>query len=442
MNMKKIYSSVYEKIFESSIARGYKKNGEYYPLAPSLILGHDPLIAMIVDDFKKAGFKIDKNMRSRLLFAADHFAPPSTAERADILKKFLDFSYGEKIENVKVFEGICHQLMVESEMARPFSFIAGSDSHTVTAGALSSIASGYGSMDILSAMVSGIIYEKKFPVKGVNFFGDTPPFITGRDMGLEVIRQIGEGEGNNTVLEYSDNTSGNICMDDRYAIANASIECGASAGIFSPDGSLLWHLITRDGRGSKASYEKLFDEFTADIEPDHEVNIHIDTGSMNSKIAVPHNFSKIVDVSAVSNVRADQVFVGSCASGRISDFKNMCEAIDAISKKTRRKNIKKDPRVRLIVTPSSQKVYLAAIKLGYIEKLIGFGAVITNPSCGPCGGIDKGLIGSGEVCLSTSTRNFRGRMGSMNSEIYIASHLTAVFTAYTGTITAPEEFYS
>lgn len=440
--MKKIYSSVYEKIFDSSIAHGRKKSGEYYPLAPSLILGHDPLIAMIVDDFKKAGFKIDKSVRSRLLFVADHFAPPSTAERADILKKFLDFSYGEKIKNIKVFEGICHQLMVESDMAKPFSFIAGSDSHTVMAGALSSIASGYGSMDILSAMVSGVIYEKKFPVKGVNFCGDAPSFITGRDIGLEVIRIVGEGEGNNTVLEYSDNTSEGVRMDDRYAIANASIECGAAAGIFSPDELLMDHLITRDGSRTKSGYEKLFSEFTADIRPDHEVNIHIDTGSMNSKIAVPHDFSKIVDVSAVSNVRADQVFVGSCASGRISDFKYMCEAIELISGKTRRKSARKSPKVRLIVTPSSQKVYLEAIKLGYIEKLIGFGAVITNPSCGPCGGIDKGLIGSGEVCLSTSTRNFRGRMGSMNSEIYIASPLTAVFTAYTGVITAPEEFYS
>ena len=441
MNMKKAYSSVYEKIFDASISRDHKKNGEYYPLKPSLILGHDPLIAMIIDDFKKSGFRIDKNMRSRLLFVADHFAPPSTAGRADILKKFLDFSYGEKIENIRVFEGICHQLMVESEMARPFSYIAGSDSHTVMAGALSSIASGYGSMDILSAMVTGVIYEKKFPVKGVNFYGDKLPFITGRDLGLEVIRLIGEGEANNTVLEYSDNTAGNICMDDRYAIANASIECGAAAGIFSPDEVLLGHLIARDGVRTKVSYEKLFDEFTAGVEPDHEVNIHIDAGSVSSKIAMPHDFSKIVDVSEVSGVRADQVFVGSCASGRISDFGYMCEAIDAISKKRRRKSVKKDPKVRFIVTPSSQKVYLEAIKLGYIEKLIGFGAVITNPSCGPCGGIDKGLIGSGEVCLSTSTRNFRGRMGSMDSEIYIASPLTAVFTAYAGTITAPEEFY-
>ncbi|HNY10388.1 MAG TPA: aconitase family protein [Candidatus Wallbacteria bacterium] len=439
--MKKIYSSVYEKIFESSIARGREKSGDYYPLRPSLVLGHDPLIAMIVDDFKAAGFKIDKNVRSRLLFVADHFAPPSTAERADILKKFLDFSYGEKIENVKVFEGICHQLMVESEMARPFSYIAGSDSHTVMAGAISSIASGYGSMDILSAMTTGVIYEKKFPVRGVNFYGDKAPFITGRDLGLEVIRLIGEGEGNNTVLEYSDNTSGCVFMDDRYAISNASIECGASAGIFSPDEILLGHLIMRGGPGTKRSYEKLFDEFTADVKPDYEVNVHIDAGSMNSKIALPHDFSKIIDVAGVSNVSVDQVFVGSCASGRISDFQYMCEAIGSISKKARRKNVKKDPKVRLIVTPSSQKIYLEAIKLGYIEKLIGFGAVITNPSCGPCGGIDKGLIGSGEVCLSTSTRNFRGRMGSMDSDIYIASPLTAIFTAYAGKITAPEEFY-
>jgi len=437
----KTYNSIYQKIYFNAVSGELEPVGEYRPLRPDFILGHDPLIAILIDDFKSSGFKIENQIKDKCFFTADHFAPPATAERANILKKFINFSTENEIKQTHIFEGICHQLMVESVKAKPFSFIAGSDSHTVTAGALSAFAVGYGSMDILSALASGVIYEKEEPVIAVKLTGTPKEYITGRDLGLEIISKIGEGRANHKVLEITDMTGNKISMDDRFAVSNMAVECGATSGIFVPDYILANYLAERESMSS-GHFKNLFKEFESDIDYEYNEKYFISTGNLSSKIAVPHNFSKVINVRDLGrDIKLDQVFIGSCACGRLKDFADMCRCIDMISGKRAGKNIKKSPGVRLIITPSSQKIFLEAMERKYIQKLVEFGAVITNPSCGPCGGIDKGIIGDGEICLSTSTRNFQGRMGSMTSEIYIASAVTAISSAYIGKITAPEEFY-
>ncbi|PIU18973.1 MAG: 3-isopropylmalate dehydratase [Elusimicrobia bacterium CG08_land_8_20_14_0_20_59_10] len=439
--MATIYRNFYEKIFELAVAGSPKPAGGYYALAPGLILGHDPLIALLVDDFRELRRKMPRGVNGKCFFTADHFAPPSTIERAGILKKFLDFSAEEKIRTVKVFEGICHQLLVESPQARPFSFIIGSDSHTVTAGALASVAAGYGSMDILGALATGAVREKKYPVIGVRFTGKKKRFVTGRDIGLEIIARIGEGGAANRVLEYSDETAARIHIDDRFSVSNASVECGAFTGLFRPDAVLLEYLAKRDNRSVK-ELGRYFSDYASDVGAGFDSSLGIDLSGLNPRVALPHDFSDIRDVSRLRRgVALDQVFIGSCASGRLLDFKYMCDTLDALGTRYRKTAVKKAPRVRLIVTPSSKNIYLRAMRAGYLEKLVNFGAVITNPSCGPCGGIDKGILGENEVCLSTSTRNFRGRMGPFSSEIYIASPVTAILSAFTGKITPPEEVF-
>lgn len=435
------YRNFYEKIFELAADGKVKPVGGYSAVVPDLILGHDPLIAIMADDFRKLGKGMPRGVREKCFFVADHFAPPSTMERANILKKFLDFAAEEKIRGIRVFEGICHQLLVESPQARPFSFIIGSDSHTVTAGALSSVAAGYGSLDILNALATGAVYEKKYPVIGVRFTGKMKCFVTGRDIGLEIISRIGEGGAANRVLEYFDGTAGGIHMDDRFSISNASVECGAFTGLFRPDDILLEYLAKRDSRPVK-ELSRCFSGYASDVGNCFDSSLEIDLSGLNPRIALPHDFSDIRDVSRLRRgMELDQVFVGSCASGRLLDIKYMCDALDALGRRCKKAAVKKAPRVRLIVTPSSKDVYLRAIQAGYIEKLVNFGAVITNPSCGPCGGIDKGIIGENEVCLSTSTRNFRGRMGPLSSKIYIASPVTAILSAFAGKITPPEEIF-
>jgi len=439
--MKK-YRTIYEKIYEKSRRPGVKPAGDYKALVPGLILGHDPLVAIMIDDFEKNGFKINPAVKDICFFTADHFAPPASAERANILKKFLDFSFGNDIKNLKIFEGICHQLMVENESLAPFSYVIGSDSHTCTAGALACLASGYGSMDIMHAMVEGHIFEKKFSAVKVDFKGKMPDYIDGRDIALALIKKTGEGGAGDTALEYFDN-SGALEMDDRFSIACATVETGAAAGIFAADNILIDYILKRSGRNKIKFGAAEIEKYYGDISFEYEKTLRFDLSRINPLVAIPHDFSKIYEVESLKkDVMLDQVFIGSCASGRLLDFKRMCETIDRInSKKKTAGGARRNKKTRLIITPASQKIFIEAMKAGYIEKLINFGAVITNPSCGPCGGIDKGIIGGGEICLTTATRNFRGRMGPLDSSVYISSAVTAIYSAYAGIVADPREIY-
>jgi|GEM_PF-309548 len=444
MKKNKEFASAYEKIYYNSALKKIKGIGDYNPLSPSLILGHDPLIAILIDDFEKNGFSFDKNVIDKCFFTADHFAPPASAERAGILKKFLDFSYERGVKNVKVFEGICHQLVVEHEGVDPFSFIIGTDSHTCTAGALCCLASGYGSMDVLYALVKGHILERKFPAVRINFKGSPARHIDGRDIFLLIVKAIGEGMANKKVIEYFDGTRNKLCMDDRFSISCATVETGASSGIFEADSVLAEYLsASRKKKKSRAFYEKEFEDFYSDVIFKYESEITFDLGGLKSMIAHPHGFCVVNEAGGLSkSVKIDQAFIGSCASGRLSDFRRMCETIDRIRSKSGKKLARRNFRTRLIVTPASQKIYLEAIEAGYIQKLIGFGAVITNPSCGPCGGIDKGIIAEGETCVTTATRNFQGRMGPKDSLVYISSAPAAIYSSFAGEIADPGELYA
>lgn len=440
------YRNISDKIYEKSKVSAAGDIGGYAALAPGLILGHDPLIAIMVDDFKKNGFKFDPASKKKCLFTADHFAPPATVERANALKKFLDFSFDNGIKNLRVFEGICHQLMVEDPSAGPFSYIIGSDSHTCTAGALACLASGYGSMDIMHAIVKGYIYERKFPAVRVDFTGTQPGYIDGRDIFLALIAKTGEGGANKMTLEYFDR-GGSIAMDDRFSVACASVETGAAAGIFAADDTLYGYIAQRGCAGRHKFSAAEISRFYSDISFEYDGKMRVDLSGLRPLVALPHDFSNIEPAGGLKEeIKLDQVFIGSCASGRLLDFKRMCEAIDRIEAASYKRGLKKAARssekTRLIVTPASQSVFVTAMKAGYIEKLIKFGAVITNPSCGPCGGIDKGILADGEICLTTATRNFKGRMGPPSSSVYVSSAVTAICSAYAGRITSPEEFYT
>ncbi len=497
----KIYKTIYDKIYDKAICSKIPKMGDYAALRPDFALGHDPLIAIIVDDFERNEFKIERSILSKCFFTADHFAPPANVERANILKKFLDFSYKNKIKNLKIFEGICHQLMVEYNALTPFSYVIGSDSHTCTAGALSCLAAGYGSMDILHALVKGYIYERKYPVVRVNFNGTAPEFIDGRDISFTLIDRTGEGGANGAALEYFD-VNASLAMDDRFSIACATVETGAAAGIFAADNTLTDYIRQRNGgrpdilqikslaapglykknakqpgfilnagrrRNKKTTFPSAswrahggisFERYYRDISFEYDSNIDITLDSLEPLIAQPHDFTNITPVSKIkNNVSLDQVFIGSCASGRFLDFKRMCAIIDLLENKKREKyyyngakqtaasnnvftGIKRAGKTRLIITPASQKIFIEAMKAGYIEKLINFGAVITNPSCGPCGGIDKGIIAGGETCLTTATRNFKGRMGPPSSNVYLSSAATAIYSAYTGKLSDWREIFN
>jgi 3-isopropylmalate/(R)-2-methylmalate dehydratase large subunit len=398
---------------------------EFFRIPVDLVLGHDATIALLIERFQRAGRRIWDP--TRCFFAADHFTPPSTPERADILRRYLAFMKQECVPQDLVFRGISHQLMVEDRRCQPGMVICGADSHTVMAGALGAFACGMGSTDILALLLTGEVLLSIPESIRIEFEGALPDWLSGKDLALEIIRRLGEGGAVDRALEYHDRTRGGLTMDSRFAVANMAVEAGATNGVFVPDDALRRYLAERDGAAGPApGFEGAW------LEPDdgapYVQQLRIDVAALRPLVALPGDLGRIVPADEVEPRAVQQVFLGSCAGGRVEDL-----AIAARVLRGRRVA----PGVRLVVTPASHAVFHACLRNGIFETLSDAGAMITNSSCGACGGIDKGLIGPGEACVSTSNRNFRGRMGSPDGLIYLASALTAAAAALTGTICDP-----
>ena len=410
------------QILKTHIQNGNFSEDDYDEFEVDFVLGHDPTIALLVEDYYKLGGKIwDKQ---KVLFTADHFAPPASQERADVLKKFLDFCKQEEIENLEIFTGICHQLLVEHPAVVPGKLIIGADSHTVTAGALGCFAIGMGSTDVLYGLLTGRIWLRVPECYHIKFIGQQEPFIMGKDIILKLLADFGEDGALYRSLEFEDRTKCGLSMDSRFSISNMVVEGGAKAGIFYPDKMTETFIRAKDG----CSYKS----FTLSDEAVFEKEMTIDVSSIQPQVALPPHPSHSVSVQEAEGESIDQVYIGSCTGGRIEDL-----AIAASILKGKKRN----PYCRLIVIPSSNYIYTKAIENGYIETFIQAGAVIGNPSCGPCGKIDKGILAEGETCLATSNRNFEGRMGGKESKVFLCSTATAAASAIEGKITDPRKFF-
>ena len=396
--------------------------GAYLSTRVDFVLLHDPALALMLSDLEaiKAGVW-DKE---RVLVTIDHFAPPSTVERANLVNEVLSFIKTEAMPHYLIYQGICHQLMVEGPWVGPGMVVIGADSHTTTAGALGCLATGMGSTDILYTIVTGRAWLRPPSAVRVAFTGGLPSAVMGKDIILELLGRAGEGGFLYQALEFYD-MDGGIPMDDRFAICNMVVEGGAKNGLFVPDETTQTYLQARDEHSDHPSGP--FDE-----DPHYTGEVEVDLASLHPKVAVPHSPAQVIDVTEVRGKEIHQVFIGSCTGGRLRDL----EAAAALLRRG-----KVAPGMRLLVSPASQKVYQEAIERGYIQVIIEAGGVILNPSCGPCGGIDKGVLGAGEQCLSTSNRNFQGRLGDPSSKVYLASPLTAAATALRGEITDPREVF-
>ncbi len=397
-----------------------KREGEYLSVNVDFVLLPDPTFALLLSEMKELGRKIwDKK---RVLVTVDHFAPPSTIERANIAKAVISFATEEEIPNHSIYQGICHQLLVEGPWLKPGKLVLGADSHTTTAGALGCLATGMGSTDILYTLVTGTTWLRPPDTVRINLKGKLPPYIMGKDIILELLGRSGEGGFLYQALEFYD-MDGVIFMDDRFAICNMVVEGGAKNGLFCPDKVTRRYLEKRDGH-----CDNWRDSF--DGEPAYIKRTEIDLSSLHPKVALPHSPAQVVDIDDIKGEVIQQVFIGSCTGGRLRD-------LEWTARLLRKRKVA--PGIRLLITPASQKIYQEAIKKRYIQTILEAGGVILNPSCGPCGGIDKGILGAEEKCLSTSNRNFQGRMGDPSSRIYLASPLTAAASALAGRIMDPRE---
>jgi 3-isopropylmalate/(R)-2-methylmalate dehydratase large subunit len=397
-----------------------RREGDFLRAAVDFVLLHDPTLALLLADLKELAAPLwDK---AKVLVTVDHFAPPSSIERANIVQAVLAFVEQQGIANCKTYQGICHQLLVEGPWIGPGMVVVGADSHTTTAGALGCVATGMGSTDILYTLVTGRSWLRPPEAIRVGLFGKMPPAVTGKDVCLAMLGEAGEGGFLYQALEFYDLAKG-IPMDDRFAICNMVVEGGAKNGLFYPDEITWGYLEQRDGKGKRFPWP-------FDGEAAYARRMEIDLASLTPKLALPHSPARVVDVEEGKGTRIDQVFIGSCTGGRLRDMEQAAHILRGRSVA---------PGVRCLVTPASQRIYQQAIERGYIQAIVEAGGVILNPSCGVCGGIDKGILGAGEVCLSTSNRNFQGRMGDPSSLVYLASALTAAATAVKGEITDPRE---
>lgn len=383
------------------------------------LLGHDATTALLIDEFERRKLTIWD--RSRVILTNDHFSPPATIERADISNKFLRFARAQALPHLMIDRGICHQLLVESPLCTPGSLIVGADSHTIMAGGVGACATGMGSSDILFALTTGTTWLRRPATIRARFFGALSPACSGRDVVLELLAQLGESGAQYRSLEFHDRTESRIQQDDRFAIANMAVELGAKFGVFVPDEITAAYCATRDGKVP-------VDPVLPDVDAVYERTLDLDLTRLTPRIARPWSPGNVVPLAEAEPTPISMAFLGSCSSGRLSDLRDAADELRGRSV---------HPSVRFVVIPASVAVFKLALAAGYVATLVDAGAVIDHASCGPCGGIDKGVLGADDICISTSNRNFRGRMGHVHSRTFLASARTVARAALRGGI-APD----
>ncbi|OLR92648.1 3-isopropylmalate dehydratase large subunit [Actinokineospora bangkokensis] len=393
------------------------RSAQYRRVRVDAVLGHDATTALLIDDFERRGLSIwDK---SKVLLTNDHFAPPATAERADISNKFLGWARGQGMPNLMLDKGICHQLLVEHELCQPGGLIVGADSHTIMAGAVGACATGMGATDILFTLATGETWMRKPASIAVRLRGELPEESGGRDVVLELLRLLGEAGAQYRSLEFHDETTTRLPQDDRFAIANMAVEIGAKFGVFAPDEVTEAYCTARDGRF-------LGNPVRPDADAVYERVVELDVTDLTARVAKPWSPGNVVPITELEEIPITSAFLGSCASGRLAD-------IAAAAAEVEGKRV--HPDVRFVVIPASVEVFKQALRAGYVETLTEAGAQFNHSSCGACGGIDKGVLGSADVCVSSSNRNFRGRMGHWDSRTYLASPRTVARAALRGALT-------
>ena len=413
-----------QKILAKSAGLEYVESGQLITVNLDLVLGNDVTTPVALDAFNKLdNAKVfDKN---KIAIVPDHFTPNKDIKSAEHCKCVRKFSKENEIKNY--FEvgqmGIEHCLIPEKGLAIPGDVIIGADSHTCTYGALGAFSTGVGSTDMAIGMATGKAWFKvpeaiKFVLKG-----KLPKWVSGKDLILHIIGKIGVDGALYKSMEFTGEGVSELSMDDRFTIANMAIEAGAKNGIFPVDNKTLDYIKNRTDREPRIC--------NADDEAIYSEVIEIDLSKLRPTVAFPHlpENTKTID-EIKEEVKIDQVVIGSCTNGRIDDLRIAAKILEG--KKT-------CSDIRTIIIPGTQEVYLQAIEEGLAKIFVEAGAVLSTPTCGPCLGGHMGILAEGERALSTTNRNFVGRMGSPKSEVYLCSPAVAAASAITGRITSPEE---
>jgi len=411
-----------EKILATHTDKKRVSPGEFIDVRVDLILANDITAPIAIREFQRIG--VDKVFDpKKIVMVADHFVPNKDIASAEQVKLMREFAYEQGVIYFEVGQmGIEHVLLPEQGLVLPGEVVIGADSHTCTYGALCAFATGMGSTDIAAAMATGDIWIKVPPTIKLIYHGNLGEWVGGKDLILFTIGNIGVDGALYSAMEFTGEAIDALSMDGRFTMANMAIEAGAKAGIFRVDNKTQLYIKSK----AKRSYKV----YEPDNDAEYSQVVEYDVSSLEPQVALPHSPANTKPVSQVGDVEINQALIGSCTNGRLEDLRVAAQIL---------KGRKVYPRVRCIIIPGSQQVYLDALTEGLIEIFIKAGAAVSTPTCGPCLGGHMGVLAAGERCISTTNRNFVGRMGSPESEVYLSNPAVAAASAIMGRITSPEE---
>ena len=412
-----------EKILAAHAGVEHVEPGQFADVKADVVLANDITAPIAIREFDRIGVE-EVFDRDRVLMVPDHFTPNMDIESAEQCKMLRDFVQRQNLTHY--FEvgrvGIEHVLLPEQGLVLPGDVIVGADSHTCTYGALGAFATGMGSTDIAVAMATGKIWMKVPETIKFVYHGRLPEWVGGKDLILHTIGLIGVDGARYQAIEFSGEAVDDLSMDGRFTMSNMAIEAGGKAGLFAFDEKTRAYVQPRAQRPYTA-YESDEDARYAQV-------IEMDVSELEPQVAFPHLPSNVQPLSQVGEVPIDQAVIGSCTNGRLED-------LQAAAQMLRGQEV--HPYVRCIVIPGTQAIYLEAVRQGLVETFVEAGAVVSTPTCGPCLGGHMGVLAAGERCVSTTNRNFVGRMGHPESEVYLAGPTVAAASAVLGRIGGPLE---
>ena len=412
-----------QKILAAHAGLSEVKAGQLIEAKLDLVLGNDVTTPVAIHEMEKFNNKevFDKD---KIALVMDHFTPNKDIKSAEHCKCVREFSKENQISNFfDVGEmGIEHALLPEKGLVVAGDAVIGADSHTCTYGALGAFSTGVGSTDMAAGMATGQAWFKVPSALRFVLTGTPSKWVSGKDVILHIIGMIGVDGALYKSMEFTGDGIAHLTMDDRFAMANMAIEAGAKNGIFPVDDLTKEYIKEHSGRE--------YTVYEADDDAEYEETYTIDLSQLKPTVAFPHLPENTKTVEEAGDVAIDQVVIGSCTNGRISDLRIAAEVM---------KDRKVADGVRVIIIPATQEIYLEAMKAGYFETFIKAGAVISTPTCGPCLGGHMGILAAGERAVATTNRNFVGRMGHVDSEVYLASPAVAAASAITGKISQPSD---
>jgi 3-isopropylmalate/(R)-2-methylmalate dehydratase large subunit len=414
--------NITEKILAKASGKNEVLAGDIVDASVDVIMVHDLTGPLAIDAFSRVGVSRVWDNR-KIVIILDHQVPAESVKAAELHKMLRVFA---KEQNVRLYDvgrgGICHQVMPEKGHVLPGTVILGADSHTCTYGAFGAFATGIGSTEAAAVFATGKIWLKVPETMKIVVSGKFKKFTAPKDLILSIIGRIGVDGATYKAVEFAGSTVREMSVSGRMTLCNMAVEMGAKNAVVEPDKATEKFLQGRTG--------KPYDCFNSDADAKYEKTLEFEVSDLKPSVACPSSVDNIKPASELSSVSVDQAFIGSCTNGRIEDLWAAAEIL-------RGKTVKEG--VRALVIPASQEVYKQAVKEGLLEIFTDAGAIVCGSACGPCLGGHIGLLAPGEICISTSNRNFIGRMGSTQASVYLASPATVAASAITGHITDPNE---